>query len=98
MFLRKGRVPSLSLTISGTAARFGIWIAIYAAAMTIATLAAHGLRTYAIANLYTYGTENGVYLSTVTMRDEDLAKVAKIALNAPQAQPVRDAIAGGQYC
>jgi hypothetical protein len=26
-----------------------------------------------------------------------LVKVAKIALNAPQAQPVRDAIAGGQY-
>jgi len=26
-----------------------------------------------------------------------LVKVAKNALNAPQAQPVRDAIAGGQY-
>jgi protein-S-isoprenylcysteine O-methyltransferase Ste14 len=97
-FLPKGWVLLLSLTISGTAARFAGWITIYAAAMTIASFAAHGLRTYAIPNLYTDETENAVYLSTVTIRDEDLAKVAKITLNAPQAQPVRDAIAGGQYC
>ena len=66
--------------------------------MTIASFAAHGLRTDPFANLYSDENEDAVYLSTVTIRDEDLAKVAKIALNAPQAQPVRDAIAGGQYC
>ena len=70
---------------------------IYAAAMTIASFAAHRPRMDAIPNPYTDETENAVYLSTVTIRDEDLVKVAKIALNAPQAQPVRDAIAGGQY-
>ena len=70
---------------------------IYSAAMTIASFAAHGLRTDTFANLYTDETEDAVYLSSVTIRDEDLVKVAKIALNAPQAQPVRDAIAGGQY-
>ena len=65
--------------------------------MTIASFAAQGLRTDEIANLYTDETENAAYLSSVAIRDEDLAKVAKIYLKAPQAQPVRDAIAGGQY-
>ncbi|MBT7224561.1 MAG: hypothetical protein HN863_17175 [Marinovum sp.] len=88
---------SLSLTISGTAGRFAGWNTVYSAAMTIASFAAHGLRTDEIANLYTDETENAAYLSSVTIRDEDLVKVAKIALNALQAQPVRDAIAGGQY-
>ena len=41
---------------------------IYAAAMTIASFAAHGLRTDEIANLYTDETEDAVYLSSVTIR------------------------------
>ena len=94
MVLPKGWVPLLSLNTSGTPARFGVCVAIYAAAMTIATFAAQGLRTYAITNHKTYEAENAVYLSTVTIRDEYLTKVEKIALNAPQAQPVRDALRG----
>ncbi len=63
-----GGVLSLSLTISGTAGRFTGWNTIYSAAMTIASFAAHGLRTDAFANLYTDETEDAVYLSSVTIR------------------------------
>ena len=94
MVLPKGWVPLLSLNTSATSARFGVCVAIYAAAMTIATFAAQGLRIYAITNHNTYEAENAVYLSTVTIREKYLTKVEKIALNAPQAQPVHDALRG----
>ena len=94
MVLPKGWVLLLSLNTSATLARFGVCVAIYAAAMTIATFAAQGLRIYAITNHNTYEAENAVYLSTVTIREKYLTKVEKIALNAPQAQPVHDALRG----
>ena len=60
MVLPKGWVPLLSLNTSATSARFGVCVAIYAAAMTIATFAAQGLRIYAITNHNTYEAENAV--------------------------------------
>ena len=54
----------------------------------VGTLVALGIRVHAIDSLYTLDVQEGIYLSVVSISDQDLTAIAQIASSAPEVERV----------
>ena len=62
------------------------WVLSYATVLALALVAAFGLRIHTMNAMYTFPTDEGVYVSVVEIGDGDLAAMAEIARSAAQAK------------
>ena len=70
-------------TVRGRVKQLIAWIFAFLFVIAVATLAAFGLRNYAIGSLYTYEVDEGIYLSVTRLSDNDMARIAQISKTPP---------------
>jgi protein-S-isoprenylcysteine O-methyltransferase Ste14 len=64
-----------------------LWVTVSAGAL----IAASGLRVWSVSSLYTYPTDNAVYLSITRMRPDSLEQITAIVLDDPRVQELLEA-------
>jgi len=81
MFLPKF-VPRIYIpNIQSKSIRIIAWVCSFVLVSAVATLIAFAIRNHAIKSLYTYKTDNGVYLSVTMLSNHDMARIAKTSQN-----------------
>lgn len=96
MFLPKSWTPFHLPPVKNRVLRCLLWVAALIVTIIVTTYAAFGIRQVAIQSLYTYPTDEGVYLSIIEIADADLVAVATIARNAPDALAALDPLDPGE--
>jgi protein-S-isoprenylcysteine O-methyltransferase Ste14 len=85
MFLPRGWMPHLAMRPGRSRfARIGSWVVAYVLTLVASVLVAQGIRNHTIDSLYALRTEDSIYLSVTEMPEAELAKIARIASEAPE--------------
>ena len=84
--------PRLGPRTAGRWQRILVWGAALLVTVTLATVAAFGVRQLTISSLHTHRTAQATHLSVARIAEDDLARVAAIAEGAPAAHAALDAL------
>ncbi|MFK8079745.1 MAG: isoprenylcysteine carboxylmethyltransferase family protein [Granulosicoccus sp.] len=82
-------IPKIPLpNVQGRVKQLIAWTFAFLFVILVATLAAFGVRNYAIESLYTYKVDEGIYLSVTKLSDNDMARIAQISRTQPDVVDV----------
>lgn len=82
-------IPKIPLpNVQGRVKQLIAWSFAFLFVIVVATLAAFGVRNYAIGSLYTYKVDEGIYLSVTKLSDNDMARIAQLSQTQPDVVDV----------